>query len=145
MGVVIGETAEIGDDVLMYKGVVLGGTSSEPVKRHPTVRDGVVLGSDAVVLGDIVVGEGAKVGSGSVVVRDVPDFATVVGVPGRVVRLNGKRCTPEGMLEHAQLPDPIAQVMDELSCRIIALEKRIVELESGSSPALLSESWERAD
>jgi serine O-acetyltransferase len=145
MGVVIGETAEIGDDVLMYKGVVLGGTSSEPVKRHPTVRDGVVLGSDAVVLGDIVVGEGAKVGSGSVVVRDVPDFATVVGVPGRVVRLNGERCTPEGMLEHAQLPDPIAQVMDELSCRIIALEKRIVELESASSPALLSESWERVD
>ena len=143
MGVVIGETAEIGDDVLMYKGVVLGGTSSEPVKRHPTVRDGVVLGTDAVVLGDIVIGEGAKVGSGSVVVRDVPDFATVVGVPGRVVRINGQRCTPEGMLEHAQLPDPIAQVVDELSCRIIALEKRIVELESESAPALVSESWER--
>jgi serine O-acetyltransferase len=142
MGVVIGETAEIGDDVLMYKGVVLGGTSSEPVKRHPTVRDGVVLGTDAVVLGDIVVGEGAKVGSGSVVVRDVPDFATVVGVPGRVVRVNGKRCTPEGMLEHAQLPDPIAQVVEELSCRIIALEKRIVELESESAPALVSERWE---
>jgi serine O-acetyltransferase len=142
MGVVVGETAEIGDDVLMYKGVVLGGTSSEPVKRHPTVRDGVVLGTDAVVLGDIVVGEGAKVGSGSVVIRNVPDFATVVGVPGRVVRVNGKRCTPEGMLEHAQLPDPIAQVMDELSCRIVALEKRIVELESGTEPALLSESLE---
>jgi serine O-acetyltransferase len=145
MGVVIGETAEIGDDVLMYKGVVLGGTSSEPVKRHPTVRDGVVLGTDAVVLGDIVVGEGAKIGSGSVVVRDVPDFATVVGVPGRVVRLNGKRCTPEGMLEHAQLPDPIAQVMDELSCRIIALEKRVFELETQSSPALLGEGWERTE
>jgi len=145
MGVVIGETAEIGDDVLMYKGVVLGGTSSEPVKRHPTVRDGVVLGTDAVVLGDIVVGEGAKIGSGSVVVRDVPDFATVVGVPGRVVRLNGKRCTPESMLEHAQLPDPIAQVVDELNCRILALEKRVVELESGSVPALVSESWERLE
>jgi len=142
MGVVIGETAKIGDDVLMYKGVVLGGTSSEPVKRHPTIRDGVVLGTDAVVLGDIVVGEGAKVGSGSVVVRDVPDFATVVGVPGRVVRVNGKRCTPEGMLEHAQLPDPIAQVMEELSCRIIALEKRVRELESESVPALVSEHWE---
>jgi serine O-acetyltransferase len=143
MGVVIGETAEIGDDVLMYKGVVLGGTSSEPVKRHPTVRDGVVLGTDAVVLGDIVVGEGAKVGSGSVVVRDVPDFATVVGVPGRVVRVNGKRCTPEAVLEHAQLPDPIAQVMEELSCRIIALEKRVVELEGEKEPVLLSENWER--
>ena len=122
MGVVIGETVEVGDDVLMYKGVVLGGTSSEPVKRHPTVRDGVVLGTDAVLLGDIVIGEGAKVGSGSVVVRDVPDFATVVGVPARVVRVNGKRCTPERMLEHARLPDPIAQVMEELSCRIVALE-----------------------
>jgi len=142
MGVVIGETAEIGDDVLMYKGVVLGGTTSEPVKRHPTVRDGVVLGTDAVVLGDIVVGEGAKIGSGSVVVRDVPDFATVVGVPGRVVRVNGERCTPEAMLEHAQLPDPIAQVMEELSCRIIALEKRVRELESESAPALVSERWE---
>jgi serine O-acetyltransferase len=145
MGVVIGETAEIGDDVLMYKGVVLGGTSSEPIKRHPTVRDGVVLGTDAVVLGDIVVGEGAKVGSGSVVVRDVPDFATVVGVPGRVVRVNGKRCTPAGMLEHAQLPDPIAQVMEELSCRIIALEKRVRELESESMPALVSEAWEQIE
>jgi serine O-acetyltransferase len=145
MGVVIGETAEIGDDVLMYKGVVLGGTSSEPVKRHPTIRDGVVLGTDAVVLGDIVVGEGAKVGSGSVVVRDVPDFATVVGIPGRVVRVNGKRCTPAGMLEHAQLPDPIAQVMEELSCRIIALEKRVRELESESVPALVSEAWEQLE
>jgi len=145
MGVVIGETAEIGDDVLMYKGVVLGGTSSEPVKRHPTVRDGVVLGTDAVVLGDIVIGEGAKVGSGSVIVRDVPKFATVVGVPGRVVRVNGKRCAPEAMLQHAQLPDPIAQVMEELSCRIIALEKRVVELEAESAPALLSEAWERGE
>ena len=145
MGVVIGETAEIGDDVLMYKGVVLGGTSSEPVKRHPTVRDGVVLGTDAVVLGDIVVGEGAKVGSGSVVVRDVPDFATVVGVPGRIVRVNGKRCTPEGMLEHAQLPDPIAQVMEELSCRILALEKRVVELESEATAVLVSECWEKVE
>jgi serine O-acetyltransferase len=145
MGVVIGETAEIGDDVLMYKGVVLGGTSSEPVKRHPTVRDGVVLGSDAVVLGDIVVGEGAKVGSGSVVVRDVPDFATVVGVPGRIVRVNGKRCTPEGMLEHSQLPDPIAQVVEELNCRILALEKRVVELETESVPALVSENWDRLE
>jgi serine O-acetyltransferase len=101
------------------------------------------LGTDAVVLGDIVVGEGAKVGSGSVVVRDVPNFATVVGVPGRVVRVNGKRCTPEGMLEHAQLPDPIAQVMEELSCRIHALEKRLVELESEGRTVLVGESWER--
>jgi serine O-acetyltransferase len=145
MGVVVGETTEIGDDVLMYKGVVLGGTSSEPVKRHPTVGDGVVLGTDAVLLGNIVVGEGAKVGSGSVVVRDVPPFATVVGVPGRVVRVNGERCTPEGMLEHGELPDPIAQVMEELSCRIVSLEKRLLEIEARSSPLLSAESWERGD
>jgi serine O-acetyltransferase len=145
MGVVIGETAEVGDDVLMYKGVVLGGTSSEPVKRHPTVGDGVVLGTDAVVLGNIVVGEGAKVGSGSVVVRDVPAFATVVGVPGRVVRVNGERCTPEGLLQHGQLPDPIAQVMEELSCRILALENRLLEMEASASPLLSAESWERSE
>jgi serine O-acetyltransferase len=145
MGVVIGETTEIGDDVLMYKGVVLGGTSSEPVKRHPTVRDGVVLGTDAVVLGNITLGEGAKVGSGSVVVRDVPDFATVVGVPGRIVRVNGERCTPEGLLQHGELPDPIAQVMEELSCRIVSLEKRQLELEARSSPLIAAESWERRE
>jgi len=145
MGVVIGETTEVGDDVLMYKGVVLGGTSSEPVKRHPTVGDGVVLGTDAVVLGNITLGEGAKIGSGSVVVRDVPPFATVVGVPGRVVRVNGERCTPEMLLQHGQLPDPIAQAMEELSCRIVVLEKRLLEIEARSSPLLSTESWERRD
>jgi serine O-acetyltransferase len=145
MGVVIGETTEVGDDVLMYKGVVLGGTSSEPVKRHPTIGDGVVLGTDAVVLGNIVIGEGAKVGSGSVVVRDVPNFATVVGVPGRIVRVNGERCTPEGLLQHGQLPDPIAQVMEELSCRITALEKRLLETESSSPPMLSAERWEGSE
>lgn len=145
MGVVIGETAEVGDDVLMYKGVVLGGTSSEPVKRHPTVGNGVVLGTDAVVLGDIVIGEGAKVGSGSVVVRNVPAFATVVGVPGRVVRVNGERCTPEALLQHGELPDPIAQVVEELSCRIMALEKRQLEREARSSSLLSAENWEGTD
>jgi serine O-acetyltransferase len=145
MGVVIGETTEVGDDVLMYKGVVLGGTSSEPIKRHPTVGDGVVLGTDAVVLGNITLGEGAKIGSGSVVVRDVPPFATVVGVPGRVVRVNGERCTPEMLLQHGQLPDPIAQAVEELSCRILVLEKRLLEVEARSSPLLSAESWERRD
>ncbi len=129
MGVVIGETAVVGNDVLMYKGVVLGGTTSERVKRHPTIGDEVVLGTDAVVLGNITVGTGAKVGSGSVVVKEVPPFATVVGVPGRVVRLNGKRCTPETLLDHDKLPDPIAQAVDALSCEIVALQNRLAALE----------------
>jgi serine O-acetyltransferase len=77
-----------------------------------------------------------------VVVRDVPAFATVVGVPGRVVRVNGERCTPEGLLQHGQLPDPIAQVVEELGCRIVALEKRLNEMEAQSSPLLAAESWE---
>jgi serine O-acetyltransferase len=130
MGVVVGETVEIGDDVLMYKGVVLGGTTSERVKRHPTVGNGVVLGTDAVLLGNIRVGDGAKIGSGSVVIHDVPPFATVVGVPGRVVRINGERCTLDVLLQHDNLPDPIAQAMEELNGRIVALEKRLSELES---------------
>jgi serine O-acetyltransferase len=134
MGVVVGETAEIGDDVLMYKGVVLGGTSSEHIKRHPTVGDNVVLGTDAVLLGNIVVGAGAKIGSGSVVIRDVPEFATVVGIPGRVVRINGERCTPETLLDHARLPDPIAQAMEELSCRIRVLEERLAEAGGPAGP-----------
>jgi serine O-acetyltransferase len=84
MGVVIGETAEVGDDVLIYMGVVLGGTALENVKRHPTIEDGVVIGSGATVLGPIRIGRGAKIGAGSVVVRSVPPGATVVGVPGRI-------------------------------------------------------------
>jgi serine O-acetyltransferase len=139
MGVVVGETAVIGDDVLMYKGVVLGGTSSERVKRHPTVGDGVVLGTDAVVLGNITIGMGAKVGSGSVIIRDVPPFATVVGVPGRVVRLNGKPCAPEMLLEHIKLPDPIAQAMDALSCRIVELVWRLGTLEGQDVPSIVDE------
>ena len=129
MGVVIGETAGIGDDVLMYKGVVLGGTTSQKGKRHPTVGSDVVLGTDAVLLGAIVVGDGAKVGSGSVVIKDVPAYATVVGVPGRVVRINGKRCGAEALLDHDKLPDPIAQAVETLSCRIEQLEKRLAEME----------------
>src|ERR1700735_3793722 len=85
MGVVIGETSEIGDDVLVYQGVTLGGTGKDTGKRHPTIGDGVVIGTDAIILGNIRIGDYAKVGAGSVVVRPVPDHSTVVGVPGRVV------------------------------------------------------------
>lgn len=91
MGVVIGETAEIGDDVMMYHGVTLGGTGKERGKRHPTIKDGVVISTGAKVLGAITIGKDARIGANSVVLHDVPDGATVVGVPAKVVRLNGKK------------------------------------------------------
>jgi serine O-acetyltransferase len=132
MGVVIGETTEIGDDVLMYKGVVLGGISTEKTKRHPTIGNHVVLGTDAVVLGPIKIGDGAKIGSGSVVVKPVPAEATVVGVPGRVVKINGVHCRPETDLHHERLPDPILDTIAQLNKRIATLETRQSALESGS-------------
>ncbi|MDD5093708.1 MAG: serine O-acetyltransferase [Dehalococcoidia bacterium] len=107
-GVVIGETAEIGDDVLIYQGVVLGGTSLGKKKRHPTIGNRVVIGSGAIVLGSITVGDDARIGSGSVVVKLVPPGATVVGVPGKVVTQH-LEAVPE--LEHGRLPDPVADVI----------------------------------
>ena len=127
-GVVIGETAEIGDDVLIYKGVVLGGTTSERVKRHPTIGSNVVIGSNAVVLGNITVGDGAKVGSGSVVVESVPAGATVVGVPGRIVRINGRRPEPRDILDHSRLPDPVVETLKCFVDRIELLEAQVREL-----------------
>ena len=127
-GVVIGETAEIGDDVLIYKGVVLGGTTSERVKRHPTIGNSVVIGSNAVILGNITVGDGAKVGSGSVVVEPVPAGATVVGVPGRIVRINGRRPEPRDILDHSRLPDPVVETLKCFVDRIEILEAQVREL-----------------
>jgi serine O-acetyltransferase len=133
MGVVIGETADIGDDVLMYQGGVLGGTTREKTKRHPTLRNRVIIGADAVVLGDIEVGEGARVGSGSVVVKSVPPGATVVGVPGRIAE--AKKPAPEPKvkplisLEHGKLPDPVAEAVNILVKRQHDLEERIKKLE----------------
>jgi len=112
MGAVIGETAEVGDDVLMYQGVTLGGTGKERGKRHPTVGNKVVIGAGAKILGNITIGNNAKVGAGSVVIRPVPDDSTVVGVPGRVTR---RRLDSGDNLEHGQLPDPEGQLIDELS------------------------------
>ena len=129
MGVVIGETAEVGDDVLMYKGVVLGGTSLEKKKRHPTIGHGVVLGTNAVVLGPITVGDGARIGSGSVVVRPVPPGATVVGVPGRVVKINGQRCWRQVDLDHNKLPDPVIAALTQMEEHIAQLEARLHDLE----------------
>jgi serine O-acetyltransferase len=108
MGVVIGETAEIGDNVTLYHGVTLGGVTWDKVKRHPTLLDNVVIGSGAKVLGPFTVGRGAKIGSNSVVVKAVPDNATVVGIPGRMVMAEEKKDEGRADLQHGQLPDPEA-------------------------------------
>jgi serine O-acetyltransferase len=129
MGVVIGETAEIGDDVLLYQGVTLGGTGNEQGKRHPTLGNHVVVGTGAKVLGSIRIGNHVKIGAGSVVVKPVPDNSTVVGIPGRIVRSRAK----EGVLEHGLLPDPEQQEMNELRRRVEMLEeelRRCVEREA---------------
>jgi len=106
--VVIGETAEIGDDVLLYQGVVLGGTTLKKEKRHPTIGNNVVMGTGSVALGAITIGDGARIGSGSVIVKSVPPEATVVGIPGRIVE---DRHKPLLDLEHGKLPDPVAEAV----------------------------------
>ncbi len=126
MGVVIGETAEIGDDVLLYQGVTLGGTGIQKGKRHPTLGNHVVVGGGAKVLGNITLGDYVKVGAGSVVVRPVPDHSTVVGIPGRIVQSR----LQEKALEHGKLPDPGAQEIDELRQRVMDLEQLVHELTS---------------
>jgi serine O-acetyltransferase len=121
MGVVIGETAEIGNDVTLYQGVTLGGTGFATGKRHPTVEDNVTIGSGAKLLGPITVGHGAKIGANSVVIHDVPPNSTVVGNPGHPVRIEGRR--PEGPdADWVHLPDPIADAIKALASRITALE-----------------------
>ncbi|MGI9183642.1 MAG: serine O-acetyltransferase [Solirubrobacteraceae bacterium] len=121
MGVVIGETAEIGTDVTLYQGVTLGGTGFATGKRHPTVQDNVTIGSGAKLLGPITVGHGARIGANSVVIHDVPPNSTVVGNPGHPVRIEGRR--PEGPdADWIHLPDPVAEAIKELSSRIAALE-----------------------
>jgi serine O-acetyltransferase len=129
MGVVIGETTEIGDDCLIYKGVVLGGTTLEKKKRHPTLGNRVIIGSNSTVLGAITIGDGARIGSGSVVVKPVPAGATVVGVPGRIV----ESLTPEREeldFEHGNLPDPLSDIMKMLLQLHSKLEERIKRLEN---------------
>ncbi|WP_458404278.1 serine O-acetyltransferase [Methanobrevibacter sp.] len=113
MGVVVGETAIVGDDVLIYQGVILGGTSTEKTKRHPTVERGVIIGAGAKVMGNITIGEYSKIGTGAVVLKDVPPQSTCVGVPGRIVKRKG--VTPEKVdLDHGKLPDPVADAIRTL-------------------------------
>ncbi len=124
MGVVVGETAEIGDDVLLYQGVTLGGTGKEKGKRHPTLGNHVVVGTGAKVLGNIRIGDHVKIGAGSVVVHPVPDHSTVVGIPGRVVRVRGEE-PRDDELEHGRLPDPEGQAIEDLVKRVEQLERRL--------------------
>ncbi|NLE43379.1 MAG: serine O-acetyltransferase [Chloroflexi bacterium] len=128
MGVVVGETAEIGDDVLMYQGVVLGGTSLEKKKRHPTIGSNVIIGAGAIVLGPIEVGDSSRVGAGSVVIKPVPPGTTVVGVPGHVAD-RSRESRHEPALEHARLPDPVLRTLSETLASQGRLEERIADLE----------------
>lgn len=123
MGVVIGETAEVGDDVLLYQGVTLGGTGQEKGKRHPTIGSNVVVGTGAKVLGNIRIGNHVKIGAGSVVVHSVPEHCTVVGIPGRVVRSPGVEVN--NVLEHGKLPDPQQKAIDRMNRRIAELETKM--------------------
>jgi serine O-acetyltransferase len=121
MGVVIGETAIVGDDVLLYQGVTLGGTGLEKGKRHPSIGNNVVIGTGAKVLGNITVGDNSYIGANAVVIKDVPDNSTVVGVPGRITKQDGKKI--DVSLDHIHVLDPIMQQIEELQKRIEELEK----------------------
>jgi serine O-acetyltransferase len=137
-GVVVGETAEIGERVTIYQGVTLGGTGFQRGKRHPTVEDNVTIGSGAKLLGPITVGHGAKVGANTVVIVDVPANSTVVGNPGHPVRVEGKR--PEGPdSDWIHLPDPVADALRGLSDRIGALERRLAAIDGEDSPGSVRE------
>lgn len=126
-GIVIGETAEIGDDVLLYQGVVLGGTTTTKKKRHPTLKNGVVMGTGAIALGAITIDNRARIGAGSVVIKSVPPGATVVGIPGRVVE---NLFAPLSNLEHGQLPDPVTETINLLLKEQEELRQRLSRLES---------------
>jgi serine O-acetyltransferase len=136
MGVVIGETAEIGDDVLIYQAVTLGGTGADRGKRHPTIGNRVVIGAGAKVLGNIAVGDEAKIGAGSVVVKSVPSSSTVVGIPAKVV---GARGDHPKLLEHGNLPDPSAQDMAGLRARVEELEELVRQLLERREQAAVSD------
>ncbi|AEH52157.1 serine O-acetyltransferase [Heyndrickxia coagulans] len=126
MGVVIGETCEIGDNVTVYQGVTLGGTGKEKGKRHPTIKDNALIASGAKVLGSITIGENAKIGAGSVVLKDVPPNSTVVGIPGRVVVQDGVKIKKD--LKHNKLPDPVADLLNSMQQEIEALRSELEQL-----------------
>ena len=123
MGIVIGETTIVGDDVLIYQGVVLGGTTTQKCKRHPTIENGVIIGAGAKVMGNITIGQYSKIGTGAVVLNDVPPDSTCVGVPGRIVKSKDKSHIVD--LEHNKLPDPVAEAIRTLEVQIEENEKLI--------------------
>jgi serine O-acetyltransferase len=143
MGVVVGETAEIGDDVLIYQGVSLGGTSLTRGKRHPTIEDYVVVGLGSTVLGPVTIGRHSRVGAGSVVVTSVPPHSTVVGVPGRIVGERGEHTAsgePLLSLDHAELPDPLVRTISTLSEQLARLEGEVAALRQEKPPASAPET-----
>ncbi|MBC7332978.1 MAG: serine O-acetyltransferase [Actinobacteria bacterium] len=127
MGVVIGETTEIGDDVTLYQGVTLGGTGKERGKRHPTIGNNVVISAGAKVLGSITIGNNVVIGSGAVVVKSVPDDCTVVGVPGRIVKIKGEKVLSDEF-HRMNLPDPISELLSDCCARIEFLEREVRRL-----------------
>jgi serine O-acetyltransferase len=135
MGVVIGETAEVGENVTLLHGVTLGGTSLKKEKRHPTLGNNVVIGANAGVFGAFSIGSGSRIGAGSVVVREVPPNSVVVGVPGRVTSRDGQRVAGEIDLNQVDLPDPLARTLEHLIDRIRALETELAQLKRASETA----------
>ena len=125
MGVVIGETTEIGDHVTLFQGVTLGGTGKERGKRHPTLGNHVVVGAGAKILGGIKIGDNVKIGANSVVLKSVPPNSTVIGVPARIIKTEGRERLPEATMDHTNMPDPIADRFEALERELIELRKRV--------------------
>jgi serine O-acetyltransferase len=133
MGVVIGETAEIGDHVTLFQGVTLGGTGKERGKRHPTLGNHVVVGAGAKILGGITIGDNVKIGANSVVLKSVPPNSTVIGVPARIIKTLGERL-PDATMDHTNMPDPIADRFSALELELIELRKKLENRDPDGSP-----------
>lgn len=140
MGVVIGETTIVGDDVTLYQGVTLGGTGKEHGKRHPTLEDGVVVGGGAKILGNITIGKNCRIGAGSVVLRNVPENSTVVGVPAHIIFRDGKRVV---ITDPKQINDPLSEALASVAGEVHKLQDRVRELEGSDHKETLSESLQR--